>query len=46
MLFVAVAAVLTLMRFVPGANLIGDWIERVWVPSIIVAGFAIVRQVR
>jgi hypothetical protein len=34
------------MRFAPEANLIGDSIERLWVPSIIVAVFAVVRQLR
>jgi hypothetical protein len=46
LLFVAVAAVLSLMRFAPGTNLIGDLIEGVWVPSVIVAVAAVVRQVR
>jgi hypothetical protein len=46
LLFVAVAVVLVLMRFVPGANLVGDLIDRVWVPGVIVAVFAVVRQVR
>jgi hypothetical protein len=46
LLFVAAAAVLVLMRFVPNANPIGDWIDRLWVPSIIVAGMAMVRQLR
>jgi hypothetical protein len=46
LLLVAVATVLATMRFAPGANLIGDSIDRLWVPGIIVAVMAIVRQVR
>jgi hypothetical protein len=46
LLFVAVAAVLTLMRFAPDTNLVGDSIDSLWVPAVIVAVFAVVRQLR
>jgi hypothetical protein len=46
LLLVAVATVLMLMRFAPNANLIGDLVDRLWVPSVIVAVIAVVRQVR
>jgi hypothetical protein len=45
-LFVAAALILSLMRFAPDTNLIGDSIESLWVPSIIVAVVAVVRQLR
>jgi hypothetical protein len=46
LLLVATAAVVTVMRFAPVPNLLGDWIDRLWVPSIIVAVIAVVRQLR
>ncbi len=46
MLFVAAAAVFTVMRSAPDANLVGEWIDRLWVPSIIVALIAVLRQLR
>jgi hypothetical protein len=45
-LLVAVAAVFTVMRFAPDDNLLGNSLDRVWVPSIIVAVVAAVRQLR